>query len=394
MSVINSEHEKHSHSVVLYFIFSNWLFHLLKDLCLFIAGGNTMVLHLWGDQAASPQHSLHFGFGVGSIISPLLARPFLSQKITVNVTNYTDKLNDVSMELHQQLQYVYNKTEANTTMVDIMLRESNLMVPYGIGSSFVLLIAISFLVSYILGPPHGFPTKSGTTNVKQLFNPATCGYGHPRYGGALIFLIMIYFTFVCGSEHSYGRFLFSYAIEADVNFTKDEAALLNSVFWAMFTIGRGGGTVVAKFMRISLMIWIEFVFVLLSITTLAIWGFSVKLVLWIASCSYALMLGPIFPGGISWANLQLDLNSMAVMVIMIGCSSGSMLYIYISGYFFQYMGPHSMMYIQVALIGGLGLVFAPMELVGRQLTRVRISEAKHQECKVREESKPCIESNL
>ena len=36
-----------------------------------------MVMHLWGTQATSHMHSLHFGFGFGALLAPQIAKPFL-----------------------------------------------------------------------------------------------------------------------------------------------------------------------------------------------------------------------------------------------------------------------------------------------------------------------------
>ena len=41
-------------------------------------GGNTMTMHLWGEATASPMNAVHFGFGLGAILAPQLAIPFLS----------------------------------------------------------------------------------------------------------------------------------------------------------------------------------------------------------------------------------------------------------------------------------------------------------------------------
>ena len=83
-----------------------------------------MILHIWGDQAAAPQHCLHFGYGVGSIISPQLARPFLSQKTMVNLSTAQDLYTTVD-------------TVNNQTLIEMVTKESRLMYPYSIGSTFV-----------------------------------------------------------------------------------------------------------------------------------------------------------------------------------------------------------------------------------------------------------------
>ena len=52
-----------------------------------IVGGNVTLLQLWGKENAPYIQALHFIFGVGALVGPLVAEPFLS-------TQYTPKDND------------------------------------------------------------------------------------------------------------------------------------------------------------------------------------------------------------------------------------------------------------------------------------------------------------
>ena len=47
-----------------------------------------MVMDLWGERAAGPMHSLHFAFGVGAMIAPQIAKPFLSSDQASRITPY------------------------------------------------------------------------------------------------------------------------------------------------------------------------------------------------------------------------------------------------------------------------------------------------------------------
>ena len=43
-----------------------------------------MIMNLWGDKAGPPMSATHFGFGVGAIIAPQLAKNFLSPDAAEN----------------------------------------------------------------------------------------------------------------------------------------------------------------------------------------------------------------------------------------------------------------------------------------------------------------------
>ncbi|ELU02944.1 hypothetical protein CAPTEDRAFT_222889 [Capitella teleta] len=58
---------------------------------------NTLCLLMWGAVASAPIHALHFGFGIGAFIAPLLARPFIGDNNTSNSTD--DDTQDSPIEI-------------------------------------------------------------------------------------------------------------------------------------------------------------------------------------------------------------------------------------------------------------------------------------------------------
>ena len=47
------------------------------------AGGNVVLLNIWEGRDSGPYlHALHFTYGVGAVLAPLIARPFLSNDST------------------------------------------------------------------------------------------------------------------------------------------------------------------------------------------------------------------------------------------------------------------------------------------------------------------------
>ncbi|XP_022239619.1 sodium-dependent glucose transporter 1-like isoform X2 [Limulus polyphemus] len=79
-------------------------------------GGNCWCLHLWGKESGPYYQALHFSFGVGTFIAPLLAEPFLFREKesseTLNMTNSSivwkvqanlSEKNDTNVFLHNSI---------------------------------------------------------------------------------------------------------------------------------------------------------------------------------------------------------------------------------------------------------------------------------------------------
>ncbi|XP_052799367.1 uncharacterized protein LOC128230982 [Mya arenaria] len=85
-------------------------------------GGNVFCIQLWGRQNGPYMQTLHFAFGIGAFIAPLLARPFLSPD-PVGLTNYSAGVVQgnipVSTDLHHQLPLLLNRTNRIKGLLDV-----------------------------------------------------------------------------------------------------------------------------------------------------------------------------------------------------------------------------------------------------------------------------------
>ena len=54
---------------------------------LFFSGGNVICLRIWGKDSGPYMQALHFAFGVGAFMAPLVAAPFLSTEVNSNCTS-------------------------------------------------------------------------------------------------------------------------------------------------------------------------------------------------------------------------------------------------------------------------------------------------------------------
>ena len=84
-----------------------------------------------------------------------------------------------------------------------------------------------------------------------------------------------------GEERAYGKFIFSYAVQSDLHFQPDQVAIIDSVFWACFTAGRGFATAASFFFHPLIVIVLCIIINVLSIITLSVCGSVYPLVTWI-----------------------------------------------------------------------------------------------------------------
>ena len=206
-------------------------------MCLFISGGNTMTMHLWGEATASPMNAVHFGFGLGAILAPQLALPFLSPDAKAGNSETSTSVNETSNQT-ESFTHIYDLNSTGDTSHGES--EAQLVYPYTIIALIGIIFTIMMVVFYVVGPPRGFPIRKPVKS-KVLFSPSSCAGGRLLYGLILFILLFLYFIQAVGGERAYGKFLFTYAVDSPLLFTKRSAANLNSLFWACFVCGRFSG---------------------------------------------------------------------------------------------------------------------------------------------------------
>lgn len=334
----------------------------------YLVGGNAMVLHLWGKKAAAPMCSLHFGFGIGAMIIPQVAAPFLAEisqddnnNVTTNV--HMDSLSNVTAPSYALATSTVPSMDNSTESQGI----PKLAIPYAVAGICTTFTGIAMLVFFIIGPPKGFRQRKGTKEAGKLFQPRQCGYGNSCYGSIILCLLFIYYIQATGGERAYGKYIASYSLTNEVKFTKQQSANLASVFWFSHMSGRLAGTLVSYWVSVTITMLFFMILALVSAVVLCIWGYNTPLVLWIFTgfMGFAISLG--FPSGMSWGNLNLKMNSVAVMVLLMGASCGGFIYHYLPGYLLQYVGPTTLMYVMVAYGVLLLINLAIMEFVSRKI---------------------------
>ncbi|XP_069112700.1 sodium-dependent glucose transporter 1A-like [Argopecten irradians] len=319
----------------------------LSELIVNVAG-NTTILYLWREKASAPMHMLHLGFGIGCLLVPLVANPFLPHmaylpdcELNVSITNVTDANCSI------------NNLDFTTVYVD-----SKVDYAYAIVAIPTMVLAILFMIFQCVLPQVHDVRGSGIKkrDSKAMLNPASCTGGDCWYGLLLFSLVFFYFLFTVGFERFYTKFIRTFAVD-ELHFTKDKGSYVNTGFWVTFSLGRFIGFITGKFVSIRVMMLCEISGVFLSafgLFLVTIFNFEPEVSFWIFSLLIGLFLGPMWPTGIYWTDFHVELTGMGITLICLAGGCGGFSCVSMMGYIYDAIG--HVCFVYEAMFCGL-LVF-------------------------------------
>lgn len=257
-------------------------------------GGNTLLLWTHGDKSGPFMNGLHFFFGVGSLIAPLLLAQVLLQT------------NDIY--------WMYYAFAA-------------ISVP--------LLIWMWFL-----------PEPKHSVHQEQLTNAV--------FPIVPVLLVVMLFLLYVGLELGFGNWIYTYAITLHLG-TEVTAAYLTSVFWGSFTLGRLLGIWVSTRMHAQMTILVDLIGCAISTLIIMIWRES-GTALWIGTFGLGLSMASIFPNIMMLAGERMQITGTITGWFLLGSGAGMMLMPWLLGQIFAYAGPQLMTTVLLATIVGIFIV--------------------------------------
>ena len=340
---------------------------------------------MWQDKASCPIHALHFGYGLGALVAPQLARPFVITEIH-NVKNGGVQLaaNGTKFVTSNMSQLDNNGTTdiaGNFTTAEEF--QSRIAIPYLISATIAVLFTVVFCLFYVFEKYHrsginmlrplgvtprqlSHAEKIKERRFSSIVNPGSCTGGDSLFGLQFFFVAFFLFFNAVGGEHAYTKFIYTYAREGPLELNSDSAAMVNTLFWICFMAGRGVAIFASRLFHPRPMLITQLIFVFVSSCALCVWGQHVELVLWSFTGLLAMFLGPIMPAGISWCNRYVLMKGTAVAVVFLATGSGSIFYQWLTGYLFQYRGAVSLMYVIFGFALFISIDFAVLMMIVRR----------------------------
>ncbi len=251
-------------------------------------GGNTMLMWLHREKVGPFMNGLHFAFGIGSFITPIIIAQAALASGDVN---------------------------------------------WGF-----------WVVGLIL-----FPVIFWLLRIPSPRNLAVAGENPAKKNNYLvIFLIVLVFCLYVGSEVSFGGWIYTYAVAMKLMNTTT-AALMTSVFWGSLTFGRLLSIPIAAKFKITSILYADIIGVLVSVGLIALFPTS-QAIGWIGTFGTGFAMASIFPTLLSLAESRLHITGKVNSLFFVGASSGSMALPWLIGQLFEPVGPRiAMVAIIVAM---------------------------------------------
>jgi FHS family Na+ dependent glucose MFS transporter 1 len=161
----------------------------------------------------------------------------------------------------------------------------------------------------------------------------------------LIVLISLVFGCYNGASTAFGGLVYTYAINTNLA-NATNAAYLTSVFWGALTIGRLVAIPLAIRFSPRAILRADFAGALVSLMAMLFWPHSLAAVL-ITSAGLGFALASIYPTTMSLSGQLMTLSGKVTGLFAIGSTAGAMIVPWVIGQFFVSAGPQSMTVVLV-----------------------------------------------
>jgi len=259
-------------------------------------GGNLGVLCVFKAKAGPYMNALHFSFGAGAFISPIIISTIMK------------------------------------------LTENSLSWPYWI-LSFIFLF--SFIGLLALRSPEN-AERVDESEKKQAINV--------KLVAVMVILMFLYVSV----ETGFSGWIFTYATELQIT-TESTGSYLTSIFWGLLTLGRLLSITLAKKIPPSKLLTGNFILAIIFLGLIMIWPLN-GAALWIGSAGLGLSLSSIFPTLMALGETRMKMTGKVTSFLFIGTSLGGTVVPTLLGQIFEYIGSYQMMVTLFCTIS-IGFIF-------------------------------------
>lgn len=246
-------------------------------------GGNSLLTWLHGEKVGPFMNGLHFFFGVGAFLAPMV----IAQIVTV-----TGKV---------------------------------------FFSFWIFALAAIPIVIYISQLPGSTVTHKTIEESKGSSDWFVVGL-----------LVALFFVYV-GAEVGYGNWIYTYTIKMKLA-GEVTANYITSAFWGSFTIGRLMGIPMASRVKPQLIMVVDIIGCLVSVSIILSMPDSLT-ALWIGTLGLGFTMASFFPSAMVMAGRLMHLSGRVTGLFLFGSGGGGMILPFLIGQLIEPVGPQSMMWI-------------------------------------------------
>ena len=395
-------------------------------------GSQVLLLDVWRGRDSGPyMHALHFMFGMGAFLAPVIARPFLINTeelsahsaginitspdiTTTNSSGLTKELtadNNFSSNLlegaklfplqnrnypqNSSLEYIRqiigqdgnsdaNLNDAEGSLVDVN-GQLTIKTLYPIIGVFPILISLGYLMYFVYDRRKASVVSSSQTlpdqtNSESKSSPEPLQSKQMNKFKKMFLLVnmMVFYFLYAGLEVAYGTFITTFAVTSKLGLTRLQGSDITAVFWGAFATVRALSIPAAVFLTPEIIMVFSFTTCLVGSVLLSILGDTSIVVLYVASGLMGVGTASVYATGLLWLERRVQISNRISAAMTISASLGVKAFPVLVGQTVENL-PMSFMYITLGTSIGCSLLFGVSALLGRQLSGLQAGQLRDQD---------------
>ncbi len=324
---------------------------------MYISGGDTFTIDLWGDASDPVLQALHFFTTVGCMISFQIAKPFLADRLPTGtswfVTNTTEQSNTNAMDTVTSS--LKNITNMPTNF------QSDVENVYFIVGACCIVGTLLLLVSWLCSSCKLNHSLQGQT--KDQSGQRSRSQARSKCYLLVTSLILCFISFLgFANEQTFSAFGILFTVNF-LDWTTDDGSNLVTVFLASTLVCRCMSIVFAKFIKVNkLLIASTFIALLgtvLMTSLIKLTPFS----LWIGACIFGLGNGNSVANSLNAGKRLTKQTGIISSLILTSAYIGEIMAPQVVGYLFDNVDPMWFLYLGVVYSGSMLLLSIVFQII-------------------------------
>ncbi|XP_076328514.1 major facilitator superfamily domain-containing protein 4A-like isoform X2 [Tachypleus tridentatus] len=337
---------------------------------------NVSMIRIYGKEVSPFLQALHFFYGVGAFLSPMIAQPFLLNE-------------DCSPFIDNTIQPV-TESEENFTLPATTLAEAQRKthIDFAFWILALLMVPVVILSLTLVGRKihqRMFQVNSAEETAKkpsqyESMDSETSILEEKEVGTPATTFQMILVTLLCGGvlflydglQAGYGGYIYSYGVKGPARLQRSEAAYLNALFWGVFAGGRLISIALATKLSPAFMLLNNIIGCTMGMILMTSFPSS-QIALIFGTCLVGVFMSSVFPTALSLTEQYIHITPTITSVLVFGAAAGEMSMPVIIGHEFDRAGPFSFVVTGLVLCFLSVIVYVALWLAGHSIIRVSAS---------------------
>ena len=313
-------------------------------------------------------HALHFTFGLGAFLAPVISRPFLVNE--ENLDHSESEVKDIT-----------DNSTVNSFETKEIIENSTWTIKalYPLVAAYALLLSLGFIVYFIIdfrkANAEQSESKTKDDNEKRVEEALSEKVKYISVG-----LLAVFFFLYVGMEVAFGTFISVFAVESDLKFTRPQGSDVTAIFWGSFAGTRGIAIFLAIIAKPEIIMWSSFATCIIGTVILSSYAGSSALILYIGTSLMGIGMASIFATGFLWVEKRMTVTNKISSVFIIASSAGADVFPVLVGQLVE-TSPMVFIHLTTGIVGGCVLMFAVISLIANSAATVVVDEQEQVELK-------------